>query len=125
MKKKTSIFLFKLWVCPPIVVLGSYFIVGFTLMAFGLDDEMVQIMHRAKESHGSVIDALYYSYVVAFFVQMALSIPFIASVIYFKGGLAKLSGEVETAKMVRNNRFMFWDEIVSRYMPGENKPAFE
>jgi len=121
MKKRTSILLFKLWIFPPIILLGSYFAVGLALSAFGLGDELLQFMRYVAEHYGGMATALYYGYVVIFYTQMVFSIPFFASVIYFRGGFAQIAGEKFNTEMVKNSRFMFWDEIVDQYSAPEHR----
>jgi hypothetical protein len=116
MKKKTSILLFRLWLYPPAIVIGSYFATGLAMTAFGAEDKLLQAFNFIEDHYAPQTQVILSAYMVMFFALLACNVPFWATILYFKSGFCMLAPESFNADLVRSNPFLFWDEIVALHL---------
>lgn len=131
MKKKTSIFLFKLWLAPTLVLGTSYAIFGTVaniysatlpnVEAKAFDEKVISGMHSLANEHATLLSALGAIYLIWFFGLIVLNASFWGTLLFNKSGFPKLLAPEYYQKFVRNNTFMFWDEVVNEVMKGDRK----
>jgi hypothetical protein len=125
LKKKTSINLLKITWIPPLTLLSTYLLAGVSfevysyfflseMQASTVEKNLMYAMKQFHESHRQAISIIFYSYTAFFYTLVFINFPFLATLLYINTGFYKIAPRDFHVKFVRNNRILFWDEVVEQ-----------